>query len=61
MTPLRAAVQAATRNPDLAGEFRFPDEESRRRFRRRLEDALRKTASDWDLVLIADILGVRIE
>lgn len=61
MTPTAAAVMAATHNPREADTFRFQDDEARRKFRRRLEDAMRKTASDWDLILIADVLGVRVE
>ena len=49
-------------NRGYSGEFECPPESpmDRRKLRRRIEDALRKSASDADLVYIADRLNVRI-
>lgn len=47
--------------PQTGDGFMFATPEDRARFRRQIEDALRKTASDWDQILVADILKVRLD
>ena len=49
-------------NRGYSGEFECPPESpmDRRKLRRRIEDALRKSATDADLIYIADRLNVRI-
>lgn len=53
--PIEDLAQDAISNPEL--DFMFADDEDRSRLRRRVENALRKTASDRELLEMAVKLG----
>lgn len=50
--PVEELMQEALENPDVP--FQFADGEDRARFRRRIEDAIRKQATDRQLLELAD-------
>jgi hypothetical protein len=56
--PAAELAQDALDHPEL--NFSFADSEDRARVRRQIEDALRKSATDRDLLIIARMLGVNL-
>lgn len=54
--PATELVQAALDYPELP--FQFSDSEDRARVRRQIEDALRKSATDRQLLEIAGMLNI---
>jgi hypothetical protein len=56
--PTAELVQEALDHPELT--FSFADSEDRARVRRQIEDALRKSAKDRQLIEIAALLDVRL-
>jgi hypothetical protein len=56
--PASELAQDALDHPELP--FQFADSEDRARVRRQIEDSLRKSATDRDLLIIARMLGVNL-